>query len=214
MYRHFALIFGVFFLSSLVLAVESHIDYLDCGETVVCTHSFVIPPQFVDVRQFSEGLASVKIEVEVEEVGINDLTDLLDSPSPLESLSLAIKSIKSMKQISDKHFSSWGYINKAGKFVIEPEFTLAQSFSEGLAFVAKASPVNAALFPVAPHKSISYWGYINRNNQSVLPIDPEKVQTLRSFKEGWSAPYTLDRSLGDPISSLFFNLTSNSWGVK
>ena len=30
----------------------------------------------------------------------------------------------------------------------------------------------------------------------------------------WTAPYMLDRSLGDPISSFFFNLTSNSWGVK
>ena len=197
MFMYFPWIFGIFFvLSSLVSATENSIDYLDCGETVVCTHSFVIPPKFVDARQFSEGLASVKIEVEVEEVGVSDLIDLLDSPSVSESLGLASKSIKSMKQISDKHFSSWGYINKAGKFVIEPEFTLAQSFSEGLAFVAKTSLQKAVLFPGTPHKSISYWGYINRNNQSVLSMDPEKVQTLRSFKEGLDAVQISDGKWG------------------
>ena len=46
---------------------------------------------------------------------------------------------------------------------------------------------------------------------------PEQCFWQRTFNlslKHWSAPYTLDRSLGDPIFSFFFNLTSNSWGVK
>ena len=44
-------------------------------------------------------------------------------------------------------------------------------------------------------------------------LELEKIYS-NSKRLKWSAPYKLDRSLGDPISFFFFNLTSNSCGVK
>jgi hypothetical protein len=48
----------------------------------------------------------------------------------------------------------FGYIDKSGKYVIEPAFEQAGSFSEGLAPVSKKN----------------MWGYINASGNVVIPI--------------------------------------------
>lgn len=62
----------------------------------------------------------------------------------------------------------WGYIDKTGKFVIEPQFEQADSFSQGLAVV----------------KTGNKWGYIDRTGKFV--IEP-KFDEARSFSQELAA---------------------------
>lgn len=71
----------------------------------------------------------------------------------------------------------YGYIDRTGKFVIPPQYTLANNFSEGLAAVAIAGPG----YPL--------WGYINRKGewiiQPVLELGKPFYQGLAPiFKDG------------------------------
>ena len=49
---------------------------------------------------------------------------------------------------------------------------------------------------------------------SLCEIEFLQTRYFKTFREVWTAPYKLDRSLDDSISFLLLNLTSNSWGVK
>lgn len=118
--------------------------------------NFVIHPQFVKARKFSEGLAAV--EVETEPPSHVATLDEHGNKTPVRSAQtkwgfvdatgkLVIKAEFSAVQdfaeglaaasyeVPWGFFDSWGYIDKQGKMVIKPQFSRADAFSEGLALV-------------------------------------------------------------------------------
>ncbi len=89
----------------------------------------VIPAEFLDAEDFSEGLAAVQVGGEMRWC-------------PEENGS---------RRGSPKRF---GYIDKAGKMTITPQFEYAGPFREGLANVCICSK----------------WGFIDRKGQVVIPL--------------------------------------------
>ena len=61
--------------------------------------------------------------------------------------------------------STWGFIDRGGTIVIEPQFDNARSFSEGLAAVTTGGKV----------------GFIDRSGRKVIPA---QFDTAASFREG------------------------------
>ncbi len=87
----------------------------------------VIESQFSEAKNFSQGLAAVKIDSKWGY--INKIGKLVIRPqfSDTGSFSQGLAAIK----IGDK----WGYINGNGKAIIIPQFSQAYSFSEGVSAV-------------------------------------------------------------------------------
>jgi hypothetical protein len=71
----------------------------------------------------------------------------------------------------------YGYIDKTGKFVIQPQFGAVREFSEGLAPVGfavdkdivKAKLAKAQIDPSQGTVSFYKWGYIDKTGQLVIP---------------------------------------------
>ncbi|RMH78883.1 MAG: hypothetical protein D6680_00865 [Cyanobacteria bacterium J007] len=105
----------------------------------------VIPHQFVSADLFDEGLAAVSIPN--EEVLRSRETDFEGNAIPAENEEL------------------WGYIDREGNWVIQPQLHEARRFSEGLAVV----------------KIDGRYGYINPNGE--MAIEPQ-YQMAQSFSEG------------------------------
>ncbi len=59
----------------------------------------------------------------------------------------------------------WGYVDKSGEVIIEPQFTFTRSFSEGLAAVQIGEK----------------WGYIDSSGRLVIPA---QFEAAGSFSEG------------------------------
>ncbi|MEO0110388.1 MAG: WG repeat-containing protein [candidate division WOR-3 bacterium] len=107
----------------------------------------VINPQFDYAYPFSEGLAGVNIGGRQfghpggilikgrDKLGIN--LPFFDFP-------------RGIYREGGILFGKWGYINKEGKFVINPQFDYAYPFSEGLAVVQDGG----------------LWGHINKEGQN------------------------------------------------
>jgi hypothetical protein len=152
------------------------------------TGKFVIQPQFDDDQDmlasgnFSEGLAAVPV---IHKKALSDY----------------------VVEVS----STWGYINKAGEWVIKPQFERAGSFSEGLAgveidgkwgyidkngnFIIKPQFENAGGFSegLAKIKVHGDWGYIDRTGKII--IQPQFFHGT-DFANGVAYIQTLDFSIG------------------
>ncbi|MDR1681457.1 MAG: WG repeat-containing protein, partial [Prevotellaceae bacterium] len=89
----------------------------------------VIPPKYSDARQFSEGLASVKI---AEKWGFIDKTDTLVIPPQYDD-ALWFENGLAMVEIADKH----GVINKSGNLVIPAIYDVIDPLFDGTFFVKK-----------------------------------------------------------------------------
>jgi hypothetical protein len=76
---------------------------------------------------------------------------------------------------------AWGYTDKAGKFSIRPQFTLADDFSEGLAAVFVCKGWNAEGAASVPASESCAWGFINKNVEFVIK---PSYRFARSFSEG------------------------------
>jgi hypothetical protein len=89
-------------------------------------------------------------------------------------LMAAIGSNRSQSQSESKLFpvlkdGRWGYIDSSGKLVIEPKFSMAEDFSEGLAAVMIGTIGR---------------GYIDKSGQLVIQLDAGRVVLHRRFSEG------------------------------
>ena len=76
---------------------------------------------------------------------------------------------KDMELYNVESYGKWGYINKAGEMMIEPQYLFASDFFNGLALIAVSS---------------KKWGYINKNGQEI--IKPQYDQG-NDFSEGYAA---------------------------
>ncbi len=143
-----------------------------------------IPPQYSSASDFSDGLAQVGFSSDPTDVGFIDQEGHVQFHVPKYW-----KANKShISHVGDFHMgrarveyrqkteeSTYGYLDKNGTIVIQPDFAFARDFSEGLAAVQVASPVKI---------QDDVFGYIDRNGKFV--IEPHFSQA-HSFSEGLAA---------------------------
>lgn len=125
--------------------------------------NILIPQQFDEAYNFSEGLACVKIadkfgyidtagklaiKPQFDEVdwGVFGSDDFSNTGSFSEGLACVA--------IGKDSLIKYGFIDKNGKYIIEPKFRAAHSFHDGLACVAE--------------KSGSKWGFIDKTGNFVI----------------------------------------------
>lgn len=116
---------------------------------------FVIPPEFDDAGDFSEGSVWVKVE---EKYGYIDKTGKItikpqfnnvgDFSEGMARVNVG-KSVPWVAEFVGVGIGKWGYINKLGKFIVEPKYHLAGDFSGGFAAV----------------KLNKKWGFIDTNGK-------------------------------------------------
>jgi hypothetical protein len=128
-----------------------------------------VSPQFDDAYEFSDGVAQVIISNKcgyINKLGKFIINPQFDSPQLFLRHSSDIRVSPLSKSHKEKYFSEglavvrmnngkgvkYGYIDREGKFVINPQFELAENFSEGLAAV----------------KVNGKWGYINKTGMFVI----------------------------------------------
>ena len=97
------------------------------------TGTVIIEPQYDNVGQFSEGLASVRADWNEGSGYIDTTGQYVIEPIYLAAgrFSENVAPVKVKIQGKEK----WGYINKKGDFVIEPKYSSAHSFINGKALV-------------------------------------------------------------------------------
>ena len=162
---------------------EDELNEDECTEECNClcegyidkTGAIVIPPQFRDTDDFSEGLAHVETE-DGEYVFIDTKGDVVlkfdfDYDTRwCHSFSEGLVAVR----IDGKY----GYANKTGKIVIAPQFDEVYQFREGLASA----------------RTGSWWGFIDKTGEWV--IEPKPWHSF-GFSEGLAAVAIEDIFLDD-----------------
>lgn len=171
----------------------------------------VARPQFDVALDFSEGLAAVLVDDKwgyIDKTGafvirpqFDDDEEILYSGNFSEGLAaVPVNQKKALDPLLVEVTSTWGYINKAGEWIIKPQFKSAGSFSAGLAAV----------------EIDGKWGYIDKNGNSI--IRPQ-FDGAGEFSEGL-APVQIDLKWGYIdrtgkmiIQPQFFEITGFEYGV-
>jgi len=127
----------------------------------------IIPPKFSYGSNFSEGLASVgnKYFAFIDTSG----TQITETYSYINNFSEGFAAVEQNKL--------WGFINKKGKMIIEPQFIKVKSFHDGFAAVI---PNNTN----KNKKTLRRWGFIDKTGKLVIPAIYKEV---KSFSEGMAA---------------------------
>jgi hypothetical protein len=191
--------------------------------------NWVIPPQFIDATDFSEGLAWVGIATASQDGSQRQWGRRSGYINMQGQFAFAINGANSAKtsrllcyaEIESCKFkdglapflktpeNKWGYIDKTGKFAIEPEFEQAGCFASGLArvktaegfrFVNRKGQFVGKAFAEARDFSdgmaaVSFnnepagkWGYLDTSGQMV--IEPQ-FDVVANFSEGHALVMTL-----------------------
>ncbi|MDP3510527.1 MAG: WG repeat-containing protein [Candidatus Melainabacteria bacterium] len=153
----------------------------------------IIPPQFQGAGQFSEELAEVypqsKIKGFIDLTGKQTIADqnIFDAKPFLEGLApVRIRTNENQRDngrtSGDNLPGKWGYINKAGKIVIAPQFDDANQFHQGRAATKldkqwffidrqgvqigeKYQAVGAFTADLAPVQVDKKWGYVAKDGK-------------------------------------------------
>jgi hypothetical protein len=140
----------------------------------------VIKPQFLEARNFHEGLAAVKIKTaNGERWGYIDATGAVVIPPQFEESSdfsdgLARFGVNVKNPLADKY----GFVDRTGRVVIEPTYRHVEPFSEGLATIAVPYPSSSP----GSYGGFSYKvGFINTKGDFVIP---DQFYIAKSFSEG------------------------------
>ena len=138
------------------------------------TGRFVIEPKFAFAEPFSEGLALVFPDWGLNFLGRAEGYTLFVRAGYIDHAGkMAVKTrfVENAHSFSDGLAafqagtdytygqSKWGYLDKSGKWAIEPQFDIATDFSEDLA---------AVCFGVQGHTR-GQWGYIDKQGKLVIP---------------------------------------------
>jgi len=155
------------------------------------TGEFVIKPQFAAAWHFSEGLAAVKCseprkpsefdrlfaelqaEVERQRRAPREGQPVPDGTETAEpSGSTYPASDGTAHDIPDMPTGRWGYIDKVGEFVVNPQFHDARGFSDELAAVKVGG------------EKTGKWGYIDKTGKLVIV---PRFDDVLPFSEGLAA---------------------------
>ena len=140
----------------------------------------IIPPLFYDVSPFKNGLAKVREDMFSEGCFINK------GGQKVITKSVALTSTYSEELINCRENEKWGYMDIAGKIIIEPIYEYAYPFYEG----------KAAVQPISlkrKRKSAeNQYGFINKVSEMIIP--PVYKGSNLKFSEGLCA--VGDESIG------------------
>jgi hypothetical protein len=136
----------------------------------------VIPVQFEEAEDFSEGVAAVKVN---GKWGYSDKSGKMVIAPTFETASTFSEGLARVEIAT-----AWGYINNRGKFVVRPQFTLAYDFSEGLAPVLVCRGWSAEGAASVSQSEGCAWGFINKECELVIQA---KFRQARPFSEGLAA---------------------------
>ena len=159
-----------------------------------------IPPQFESADNFSEGLASVRVD---GKYGFINKTGKFVIPPRFESASSFSEGLAVIRESGS---SFYGYINKTGKVVIPPQFYSANKFSEGLAWV---------------HLNNGKYSYIDKTGKVAAPLRQEEghkyhaenySEGLASLREEGKSGF-IDRTGNVIVSPQFTHVYSASGGI-
>lgn len=183
------------------------------------TGKIIIEPQFEEAHLFHEGLAYVQIlgnndklkEYYIDKTGKIVINQEFELRKSYFSEGLALIAIMDYYGTYNEEYGFWvnndkyGFIDKTGKCVINPQFEYAEEFHEGLSCVhigalglpgGKTGYINHdGEFIIQPqfHQGESFseglasveisnkWGYIDKTGQTIIPIQFDKAYP---FSEG------------------------------
>ncbi len=155
----------------------------------------IVAPQYTLAGNFSEGLAFVQMTVDgKEKVGYIDKTGKLVIPAQFGDVYERIADSKDLRESNiynrngrERDFSEgyaavqidekWGYVNREGKVVIQPEYRYAGRFREGLAPVAVRRGRKRA------------YGFIDKSGRLAIPLQFDDVG---EFRDGLAKVFILD----------------------
>ena len=131
----------------------------------------VIPAQYDEAMDFSEGLAAVKVN---GKWGYIDEHGSLVIPPKFAGAWFFSDGLASVKL--DEQTALWGFINTQGRVAIKPQFGMPLQFSEGLVegYGEKDNVLNIPL------------GYVDKNGNYVIHLDEQgfEIEFLVGFSEG------------------------------
>ena len=152
------------------------------------TGSFIVPLEYDEIRDFSNGLAVVKGEIADDRSGyshkkyirwgIIDKAGALVQPLKYTEISEFSEGLAKVKS-----GNAWGYIDKTGKVVIPVKYKEISEFSDGLLnadgniidktgkVIVKYSWVGELSEGLARVKSGNAWGYIDKTGKVVIPVE-------------------------------------------
>jgi len=113
---------------------------------------FTISPQYKRATVFSEGIAWVVSE-NASPVAIDKKGEHKFSLQEAEKVSSYQEGLAAFSQINQEGNNMWGFVDRTGKVTINPQFSAAGNFSEGLCAVRNTE---------------GKWGYINKDGQLVI----------------------------------------------
>ena len=154
----------------------------------------VIQPAFeraCHVSEFADGLAPVYTTVNDGPAGYIDPTGKMAIPAKYAFVGKFSEGVAMVRPLGS---IDYGYINKKGEWVIEPQFDMSLGFHEGVATVKERNPDGSVSFgiidktgkKIAQHMTYNFvgifreglaafetkdftWGYVDRSGKEVIP---------------------------------------------
>ncbi|NEQ21321.1 MAG: WG repeat-containing protein [Microcoleus sp. SIO2G3] len=146
------------------------------------TGKFIIKAQFDNAESFQNGQAKVWIgETQrcIDKTGKFIQLQFNDCGMTFSEGLAVVNRTEEPFLCSERGQCNIGYIDKTEKIVIEPKFSRANNFAEGLAAVATFGGHDPALGVL-----FDGWGYIDKAGEMVIPAE---YRDARSFSEGLAA---------------------------
>lgn len=161
--KRISIITILIFVCFQAIAVSEQLEYL--------------PANIVDFRILvnNQEVSTSNRVVTIEDttyISLRDMTEILGGCIEWEDISktILINSNTSYELFPFKLDDLYGYIDKYGKIIIEPQFEYAGNFSDGVACVGKSKKRNEGISNIS---NITY-GYINTTGKLVIPYINEK----------------------------------------